>query len=1277
VSVGYAINSSVITPVIDNSLYDNALGYPNSNAPGAYRLKLTANLVVVNTSSVNSQFFSIANYVQGNITTSNTVSELSTLGDIIAKNIYNEAGNFVVAPFFVSVVNQPNTSLQSNTFLNVSVGKGEGYVNGYDVQLLNTVYTPILKSIGEVTVNNSITTITNGGELYVNEYAGQFDPTISAVVELHATPYKAVTNGLFTNITRDANDIVGYAYVKSLNFDATYSGTNGPGSNNAVYQFHSLIFKPSPGYTVNDVNSIVYYNGTTVLGVADVYKINGVTAVNGQPSLGKLLYSTHNKGTSNVTNLQFTYRNKSVLSSISGNTITLTLANGNSFAYGGTLNEQESSTFIVIPNVDYYTSNLSGTVTTTGDTTITGTGTFFANDFVTGDWIDIGGVFNQIVTVQNNTSMVAAKNVATATAVTYTKVLPGSLPVNFNNPTNYFTISNERSITINGSTATFNFDHNYTSSSNTTSSSFTIYYDTVIYNATPSKKIVNAYQVVKIDVANHPNGVNGPWSLGVPDVYNLRNVYVDQTGQYGTTNDLRKYFVLDTGQRENNYHPASISVNSQTPIAISNTTSLVVVFDCFTYTTTTTAQFFTVDSYPIDDANTANVSAIQTALIPQYFSPYLNKSYDLRDTLDFRIVSQNNIPYQSSANVTTNITNAHVNPSSNINFATTQNYIVSLYSNFVYNTSYSLPRQDVVVINQNGTVSTVTGLPSITPVAPPVPSSSMAIAIVSVPPYPALAQNDPLSAVRPDYTCTVQYVQQRRFTMQDISNLDQRLTNIENYVSLNALELQANNTSIINANTGLNRYKNGILVDAFTSLNSSDLNDPTYAASIDFNNDVMRPLAVVNTLQLVSNSVTSNGIYFGSNSIMLNYLSDQGITQAYSTQTRNCAQFDIYNWVGHLQLTPSSDTTPVYNNEGNINTVINDNIASNTSPQVVYGAWNVIGQAVNGNQKVITQQRSVTMTTYQNTTTTTNTNNILQSIQYSPYVRRQFIAFIGTGMKPNTNVYMFVNNNNLSNLVIPLSSSEYNAIAPLLQPNSDNTTINALTPQLYQSIGQQLTTDNNGNVYGLVQIPDTSPQSGWTGYTLNTGTLNFALYDINNMATELYDITTMASTTFLAANITQNYDTHTVTTISSVPVTQQSQQTTSVTSTIPTPPPTSSPNNGGYTIGSGSPPAAPNVVYNQYIYVIDAAGPFRTFQPIGAAPSVIPSGYTVVIKSGSDYFIPTVSSNGIQEYADSFANNSMTQVNLNQVISSSTLPIFVIDLIQTMNLYTNFAGGGS
>ena len=60
-----------------------------------------------------------------------------------------------------------------------------------------------------------------------------------------------------------------------------------------------------------------------------------------------------------------------------------------------------------------------------------------------------------------------------------------------------------------------------------------------------------------------------------------------------------------------------------------NTTLLIQVSN-FTYNTTSGSGYFTANSYPIDDANTANTNAIRTAQIPLYTTAK-GTVFDLRD----------------------------------------------------------------------------------------------------------------------------------------------------------------------------------------------------------------------------------------------------------------------------------------------------------------------------------------------------------------------------------------------------------------------------------------------------------------------------------------------------------------------------------------------------------------------------------------------------------------------------------------------------------------------
>jgi hypothetical protein len=68
--------------------------------------------------------------------------------------------------------------------------------------------------------------------------------------------------------------------------------------------------------------------------------------------------------------------------------------------------------------------------------------------------------------------------------------------------------------------------------------------------------------------------------------------------------------------------------------------------------------------------------------------------------------------------------------------------------------------------------------------------------------------------------------------MKDISGLNDRIQNLEYYTSLNLLEQSASSLQIQD-NYGLNRFKNGILVDNFTTFTVADTYNGSYFAKID------------------------------------------------------------------------------------------------------------------------------------------------------------------------------------------------------------------------------------------------------------------------------------------------------------------------------------------------------------------------------------------------------------------------------------------------------------
>src|SRR5690606_28987838 len=113
-----------------------------------------------------------------------------------------------------------------------------------------------------------------------------------------------------------------------------------------------------------------------------------------------------------------------------------------------------------------------------------------------------------------------------------------------------------------------------------------------------------------------------------------------------------------------------------------------------------------------------------------------------------------------------------------------------------------LPRYDKVYVNSRGEFGVAKGVPSIDPKEPLTPDNSMVLYKLLVPAYTASVGQ-----------IQIEFVNNRRYTMRDIGRLEQRLSNVEYYTTLSLLETETESLQVIDSGTGLNRFKNGYVVD--------------------------------------------------------------------------------------------------------------------------------------------------------------------------------------------------------------------------------------------------------------------------------------------------------------------------------------------------------------------------------------------------------------------------------------------------------------------------------
>ena len=411
--------------------------------------------------------------------------------------------------------------------------------------------------------------------------------------------------------------------------------------------------------------------------------------------------------------------------------------------------------------------------------------------------------------------------------------------------------------------------------------------------------------------APNPVGNTGPWSLGFPDVYNLKSVlkFSQNTSwtSANSTSDVTSEFVINPNQTDTTYNLSTLSKQPGSYLTVTNGDKLLVTFDAFTIANPNTSNYYTIDSYPRDDANTANTTAIQTVNIPWYKNEsggYLN----LRDVVDFRVYVSNTI--SSSSNVASASANNKINPSNN-NVVPTGATWVSPVNRFGYDVSYYLPRIDKVTVNPYGQFNVIEGVATEIPQPPADQDSTMTIGTITIPPYPSLLPSQNANTRYPLSVMSFSAIQPRRYTMKDIGTLATRVQNLEYYTSLSLLEVQTKNLTIKNTATGLDRFKNGIFVDTFKDTSSANPNDPEYNIGNDLNEGSIIPVfhqynSVLKYDYSKNGSANTTAHNKTGDLVTLPFASVPYLSQINATRVRN-ASTGFYDWIGKAQSVPAYD----------------------------------------------------------------------------------------------------------------------------------------------------------------------------------------------------------------------------------------------------------------------------------------------------------------------------------------------------------------------------------
>ena len=887
--VGFEIEESIVTEKNDTSLLDPASGSYNYAAPGSARLKLIATLKKYTfDENVSNNFIELVQIKNGEQIRLVKDTEYNIIRDEMAKRTSEESGDYIVKGLIPRLRDHLNSgsnygvyasSATGNTqYLVVDVESGIAFVKGYEVEKISTSRVTIPKGLDINRVNGGTILADYGNYVYVDNVVGKWDVNSQAPVSLRTAFSNSIPTSDYSTTNLPGTEL-GTARVRAIEY---YSGN--PGTAAALYKLYLTDIKmTAKNRAFTAVNSIgfdripgdVTANSALPQGKADVKNINGVhiNANTNDPSFDYAVYNIPAKAIKTIrntagavdTNFQF-YKSFDVSISVTGQVTIDTAIASETFSGSGVLSDNATRTnFYLVARSSANTSNLTGTVTiTSGSATVTGSGTAFLTQVSPGDNIATTATNKfSVKSVENNNSLTLEKTAGSSTGGAYHKRFIAGQVIDLAGDGR----DGVRSVNIT-STTTALIDINETMST----LNATVMCKLTKSSGQEASKTINRSRLVEIRAGTgggYTGNTTGPWPLGLSDGFKLVSVRQKSGTRFATLTagtDVTSHFKLDTGMLDNMYDHASLVKKSTSGLSIAANDRFLVTLDHFTHSTASGVGYLSVDSYPVNDATAAtDTTKIYTYEIPIFVSPVDGHTYDLRNSIDTR-------PRMTdTANSVTSLTNISTNPARSTAFIqpTGGLHFPVVASSYTIDYDYYLKRRDAIVLNRSGIFSAIQGSSSLFPITPKIPEDSMHVATVLVSQYPSLTQDNSRIVSRQDLSCSVEKIKNDRYTMRDIGAIKERVDNLEYYTSLNLLEKDAKALLIPDVN-GIDRFKNGILVDSFTGHNIGNVFDSDYKISIDSAEGTARPpfkmdniemfYNAANSANIVRNNVTTGGV---------------------------------------------------------------------------------------------------------------------------------------------------------------------------------------------------------------------------------------------------------------------------------------------------------------------------------------------------------------------------------------------------------------------------------
>jgi hypothetical protein len=582
-----------------------------------------------------------------------------------------------------------------------------------------------------------------------------------------------------------------------------------------------------------------------------------------------------------------------------------------------------------------------------------------------------------------------------------------------------------------------------------------------------------------------PEGDNSV-QLERADIYKINEI---RDGS-ASGNIITNYYILDNGQRDNFYAEGVLSLRSGYSAPAGN---VYVDFDYFEHGAS--GDFFAVNSY---------TGQVNYEDIPAYRQRN-GETVQLRNAVDFRSRKAN------TAGDFTSTGAVRMEIPANTDLITAD-------------VSYYLGQAYRIVIDQGGSFRAIAGERSLYPIYPSTPENSMELYRLSINPY-TLNDSD----------VSLTYVDNRRYTMRDIADLETRMDKIEEITTLNLLELETATLEVLDSN-GVNRLKIGLTADNFTDHFQSARSSEEYKASTDAFNRELRPSFVTRSSELVYDSANSQFVKLMGDTVYplyeeVLYTSNGKVTVSESAPASSPTPINQTNLgviVGQIKLSPSTDTW--FDTVRLPAKIIDGGTKIDPANNSLWNDWGFNWSGVS--ESKLKENYSETKTEKKGRTTTTVTSTVKKdetvatsmgdtllyetSIQYQ---RSRFIYFKAQGLRPNTRYFPFYNGVNVSDWIRAgdglfqyFSTLSTNSV--YLDPG-DKYKNSSEFPAALGGKTSQIFSNSQGVIEGIFFVPNTN------SVKFLTGARQFVLIDISKL--DRTSALSYAETVFVSTGTMQTY----------------------------------------------------------------------------------------------------------------------------------------------------------